>query len=113
MAIKAKGDAVLELIPLIDNFELAKQSVKTETEGEEKIAAAYQGLYKQMVDIFKSLGVEAAPGVGSPFDPMVHDAIMREPNDDYPDGTVIQEFRKGFLLGSKLLRPAMVKVETS
>lgn len=48
--------------------------------------------------------------MGSPFDPEVHEAIMREPNDDVPDGTVLEEFRKGFRLGETLLRPAMVKV---
>lgn len=63
-----------------------------------------------MVDLMRSLGVEAVPTVGSPFDPNVHDAIMREPSNAHPDGTVLGEFRKGFSLGGKLLRPAMVKV---
>lgn len=63
-----------------------------------------------MVDTFKNLGVEATPGVGFPFDPNFHDAIMQETNDDVPDGTVLAEFRKGFKLGDKLLRAAMVKV---
>lgn len=49
-------------------------------------------------------------GVGEPFDPNVHDAIMREPSEEVPDGTVLEEFRKGFRLGETLLRPAMVKV---
>lgn len=72
-----------------------------------------QGLYKQMVEAFKSLGVEAVPGVGEPFDPQFHDAIMREPSEDVPDGTVLQEFRRGFRLGSTLLRPGMVKASRS
>ena len=65
-----------------------------------------------MVDTFRNLGVEAIPGVGHPFDPNFHDAIMQEPNDDVPDGTVLAEFRKGFKLGDKLLRAAMVKVSS-
>lgn len=69
-----------------------------------------QGLYKQMVDSFRSLGVEAVAGVGHPFDPNFHEAIMQEENDDVPDGTILQEFRKGFKCGDKLLRAAMVKV---
>lgn len=105
-----KGDTVMALVPLIDNFELAKGQVKPATEGEAKIDAAYQGLYKQMVELFRGLGVEAVPGVGSPFDPAVHDAIMREPSAEVPEDTVLEEFRKGFRLGEKLLRPAMVKV---
>lgn len=72
--------------------------------------ADLQGLYKQMVETFKSLGVEVVPGVGEPFDPNFHDAIMREPSNEVPDGTVLQEFRRGFRLGSNLLRPGMVKV---
>jgi molecular chaperone GrpE len=69
-----------------------------------------QGLYKQMVDIMKGLGVDAVDTVGAAFDPELHEAIMREPNDEVPDGTVLTEFRKGFKMGDRLLRPAMVKV---
>lgn len=107
---QVRGDVVKELLPLVDNFELARTQVKAETEAEQKINNSYQGLYKQMVDLMRSLGVEAVPTVGSPFDPNVHDAIMREPSNAHPDGTVLGEFRKGFSLGGKLLRPAMVKV---
>ena len=56
--------------------------------------------------------MEAVPGVGHPFDPNFHEAIVSEPNDDVPDGTVLQEFRKGFQCGDRLIRPAMVKVHT-
>lgn len=108
-----KGDTVAAMLPLIDNFELAKSNLKLETEGEKKIDAAYQGLYKQMVELFRGMGLEAVPGAGEPFDPEVHEAIMREPNEDVPDGTVLEEFRKGFMLGDRLLRPAMVKVSFS
>ena len=99
-----------KFIPLIDNFELARQQIKCETEGEEKINSSYQGLYKQMVDIFKALGVEAIPTVGTQFDPNVHEAIMMEPRDDVPDNEIIQEFRKGFTINGVLIRPAMVQV---
>lgn len=113
LADKTRGDVVKSLIPLVDSFEAAQNSIKPETEGEEKISKAYQGLYKQMVETFKSLGVEAVPGVGQPFDPNFHDAIAREENDDLPDGTVLKEFRRGFRLGNALLRPAMVQVSFS
>jgi len=110
LSTRAKGDVVLNLLPLVDNFELARTQVKAETEAEQKINNSYQGLYKQMVDIMKNLGVDAVDTVGAPFDPELHEAIMREPNDEVPDGTVIMEFRKGFKMGERLLRPAMVKV---
>lgn len=47
---------------------------------------------------------------GQPFDPNFHDAIMREPTEDHPEGTVIEELRRGYLLGEIVLRHAMVKV---
>jgi hypothetical protein len=62
------------------------------------------------VDILRSRDVDVVPTVDSPFDPNVHEAIMREPSDEVPDGTVLMEFRKGFKMGERLLRPAMVKV---
>lgn len=63
-----------------------------------------------MVEIFRSLGVEAVPGAGQPFDPEYHDAILREENNEVPNGTVLQELRRGFKLGKTLLRASMVKV---
>lgn len=52
----------------MDNFELAKTQLKLETEGEKRVDAAYQGLYKQMVELFRGLGLEATPG-GQPRPP--------------------------------------------
>eukprot|EP00239_Pterosperma_sp_CCMP1384_P003510 CAMPEP_0197850932 /NCGR_PEP_ID=MMETSP1438-20131217/16815_1 /TAXON_ID=1461541 /ORGANISM="Pterosperma sp., Strain CCMP1384" /LENGTH=323 /DNA_ID=CAMNT_0043464357 /DNA_START=139 /DNA_END=1110 /DNA_ORIENTATION=- len=106
----ARSSVLEDLLPVIDNFELAKQSLKLETEAEEKIDASYQNLYRQMVDVFKKIGLTTVETVGSPFDPEVHDAIMREPTNEVADGVIIQEFRKGFKFGEQLLRPAMVKV---
>ena len=54
------------------------------------VNALLQGVYKQMVDLMKAIGVMAVPGEGSAFDPNVHDAIMREPSEEVPDSTVLQ-----------------------
>lgn len=110
---RTKADVIEELLPVIDAFDAAAGQVKAETEGEEKIAASYQGLYNKLVAAFKKMGLEVVPGEGAPFDPEVHEAIMRAPSDDVPDGTVLQEFRKGFMIGKTLLRPAMVQVSFS
>ncbi|KVH99443.1 GrpE nucleotide exchange factor [Cynara cardunculus var. scolymus] len=95
---------------MVDNFERAKQQLKLETEQEKKIDASYQGIYKQFVEIMRSLHVAAVPTVGKAFDPSVHEAIAREESKEFNEGTVIEEFRRGFVLGERLLRPAMVKV---
>ena len=109
----ARMNMLEDLLPLIDNFEMAGKSVKTTTEGEEKIHNSYQNLYRQMVEIFRGLGLEAVPTVGEQFDPEIHDGIMREENDDVADEEVLEEFRKGFKFRDSLLRPAMVKVASS
>lgn len=66
-----KGEVIETLLPMVDNFERAKTSIKTETEGEVKIDNSYQGIYKQFVEIMKSLGVVAVETVGKNFDPNV------------------------------------------
>ncbi|KAH7415903.1 hypothetical protein KP509_14G065300 [Ceratopteris richardii] len=105
-----KGDVISSLLPMVDNFERARTQIKIETEGEQRIDSSYQGIYKQFVEIMKGLGVSAIETVGKEFDPNVQEAIMREESSEYPEGIVIEEFRRGFVLGEKLLRPAMVKV---
>lgn len=105
-----QGEVVEILLPVLDNFERAKAQIKLETEGEEKINSSYQSIYKQFMDILTSLGVVAVETVGSAFDPMLHEAIMREDSVEFEEGIILQEFRKGFMLGERLLRPSMVKV---
>ncbi|XP_020578469.1 uncharacterized protein LOC110023404 [Phalaenopsis equestris] len=105
-----QGEVVENLLPVLDNFERAKDQIKVETEGEEKINSSYQSIYKQFMEILTSIGVVAIETVGNAFDPMLHEAIMREESAEFEEGIIVQEFRKGFKLGERLLRPAMVKV---
>ncbi|XP_055835420.1 uncharacterized protein LOC129903924 isoform X2 [Solanum dulcamara] len=108
----AQGEIIESLLPMVDNFERAKRQIKLETEMEKKIDASYQGIYKQFVEIMRSLRVAVVPTVGKPFDPALHEAIAREESQEFSEGIVIEEFRRGFLLGDRLLRPAMVKVSS-
>ncbi|KAG0533829.1 hypothetical protein BDA96_04G226500 [Sorghum bicolor] len=110
MMENVQGELIESFLPVLDNFERAKMQIKVETEGEEKINNSYQSIYKQFIEILNSLGVEDVETVGKPFDPMLHEAIMREDSSEYEEGIILQEFRKGFKLGERLLRPAMVKV---
>ena len=56
--------------------------MKAETEAEQKINNSYQNLYRQFVDFLRNIGVDVVPTVGSPFDPNVHEAIMKEPSSE-------------------------------
>ncbi|KAL2520080.1 GrpE protein-like protein [Forsythia ovata] len=107
-----QGEVIESLLPMVDSFERAKQQIKLETEKEKKIDTSYQGIYKQFVEIMRSLRVAAVPTVGKPFDPSMHEAIAREESQVFKEGVVMQELRRGFFLGDRLLRPAMVKVSS-
>lgn len=108
--LRVKRDAISELLPVIDSFERARTHLKPQTEEEVNIHKSYQGVYKQLVDCLKRIGVSPMRVEGQPFDPNFHDAIMREPTHEHPEGTVIEELRRGYLLGELVLRHALVKV---
>jgi molecular chaperone GrpE len=110
LELRVKRDAISELLPVIDSFERARTHLKPQTEQEVNIHKSYQGVYKQLVDCLKRVGVSPMRVEGQPFDPNFHDAIMREPTEEHPEGTVIEELRRGYLLGELVLRHAMVKV---
>ena len=106
----AKRNTLVELLPVVDNFERARSQIKPETEGEMGIHKSYQGVYKNLVDGLKRLGVAAMRPEGQDFDPNYHEAMMREPSSEYPEGAVIEQLVRGYLLHDRVLRHAMVKV---
>jgi len=105
-----KCNTVKELLPVVDNFERARSQIKPQTEGESAIHKSYQGVYKDMVDRLKKVGVAPMRAQGQEFDPNLHEAVMREPTSEHPEGTVVEELMRGYMLDDKVLRHAMVKV---
>lgn len=105
-----KCNTVKELLPVVDNFERARSQIKPQTDGESNIHKSYQGVYKDMVDRLKKIGVAPMRAEGKEFDPNLHEAVMREPTNEHPEGTVIEELMRGYMLEEKVLRHAMVKV---
>lgn len=105
-------EVVQSLLPLVDSFEKTNLENTLETEKEQKISTSYQGIYKQLVETLRYLGVGVVETVGKPFDPSVHEAISREASMQFKAGIVMHEIRRGFHLKERLLRPATVKVST-
>jgi molecular chaperone GrpE len=105
-----KRNTIMELLPVVDNFERARSHLKPQTDGEMTIHKSYQGVYKQLVESLKRLGVAPMRPEGQEFDPNLHEAVMREPTDQQPEGTVLEELVRGYYLGERVLRHAMVKV---
>ncbi|XP_051150789.1 uncharacterized protein LOC127265148 [Andrographis paniculata] len=108
----AQGEMIESLLPIVDSFERARQQIKLITDKEKSIDASYQGIYKQFVEIMRSLRVAVVPTVGKPFDPSVHEAIARVESQQFKEGIIVQELHRGFFLGDRLLRPAVVKVSS-
>ncbi|MEH2128390.1 nucleotide exchange factor GrpE [Nostoc sp.] len=110
LELQVKRNTILELLPVVDNFERARSHLKPQSDAEMTMHKSYQGVYKQLVDSLKRLGVSPMRPEGQEFDPNLHEAVMREPTDEHPEGTVLEELVRGYYLGDRVLRHAMVKV---
>ncbi len=102
----AKADAVSKLLPVYDNLERALGLGCTD----EAFFKGIQMTMNQLEDIFAKLGVSAIEAVGQPFDPAVHNAVMHVDDESLGENVVAEELQKGFKLGDKVIRFAMVKV---
>ena len=101
-----KADAVEKLLPVYDNLERALNQ-PTEDEAYKK---GVEMTMNQLVTIFTGLGVEIFGAVGDTFDPNIHNAVMHIEQEDAEENTITQVFQKGFKLGEKIVRFAMVQV---
>lgn len=104
----AAADLLTDVIAIVDDFERALQ-VPTDAQAD----AYRQGIeliHKQMLDLLRKRGVTPIETVGTDFDPNFHQAVIHEVSTDHREGEVMQELRRGYMLGDRLLRPAMVKV---
>ncbi len=110
LELQVKKNVITELLPVIDNFERARTQLKPDSDGEKAIHSSYQGVYKTLVECLKKMGVSAMRPEGQEFDPNYHEAMLRQPTSEYPEGTVMEQLIRGYVLGDIILRHAMVKV---
>ncbi len=101
-----KADAVEKLLPVYDNLERALQQ---ET-ADEAYKKGIEMTMTQLIGIFAGLGVEIFGNVGDAFDPNIHNAVMHLDDESVGENTITQVFQKGFKLGEKIVRFAMVQV---
>ena len=99
-----------EILPVVDNFERARQQLNPEGEEAQALHRSYQGLYKQLVDVLKQQGVARMEVVGQEFDPTLHEAVLREENQEHAEDIVCEELQRGYHRDGRVLRHAMVKV---
>ena len=102
-----KADILAEILPIVDNFERALQAPSSDIDSLRK---GVELIHKQMLEILRKRGVRPIEALGADFDPHFHMAVAHDPAEGRREGEVIEEFRRGYMLGDRLLRPAMVKV---
>lgn len=104
----AVADALEDLLPIMDNLDRALQAPAGEdTDAYRK---GVELIHRQMTDLLRKRGVKPIEAVGADFDPNYHQAVVQEVSAEHRDGEVMEELRRGYMLGERLLRPAMVKV---
>ena len=105
--IDAKASCVAELLPVLDNFDRALGVTDSDFESYKK---GVEMIYQGFCDTLKKLGVEAFGEEGDEFDPNFHSAVMHVDDESLGENVLAQVFSKGYKIGEKVLRPAIVKV---
>jgi molecular chaperone GrpE len=105
----AAADLLEELLPLVYDMDRALKA-DPGSDGAEAIRRGVELIHKQLVETLRKRGVTPIDALGADFDPHFHMAVSHEPADGRREGEVVEEFRRGYMLGDRLLRPAMVKV---
>ena len=101
-----------KMIEVLDNFERGLKALET-VEDCEKVKECYNLAYKNFTDVLTKAGLESIKAEGEAFDPNFHEAVMQNPTSEKPEHTIIAELQKGYKLGDKVLRPALVNVAVS
>lgn len=108
--IKFAGERILErFVDVLDNFERALDAGRKATDPKD-VVTGVEMIHRQLQDFLAKEGVTAMEPEGSPFDPNQHEAVFQQQVDDVPDQTVLEVFRRGYVLNGRVLRHAMVKV---
>jgi molecular chaperone GrpE len=102
-------DLLKRLLPIVDNFERALQAAET-TKDFDKLIGGVNAVYRQLQELLTREGVTPIDALYQPFDPNLHNAVLREETTEHPENTVVEELQKGYTLEGRVLRPTMVKV---
>ena len=104
--INITSDVIADILPIMDNFNTALHADSKDQTFKEGI----QMIYNQLNDTLKKLGLEEIDALNKVFDPNLHEAVMHVEDEEYGEKEVIEVFRKGYKIGDKVIRHAMVKV---
>ena len=102
-------NALKKMLEVIDNFERGEKALQN-VEDCQQVKDSFNLIHKQVLDTLQKLGLEEIDAEGKEFDPNFHDAVMRTPSNEYPEETIIAVLQRGYKMGEKVLRPALVNV---
>ena len=100
------GDVMTGILPVLDNLEKAVQAETEDTNYKQGVEL----VYKQLQDLLKANGVEEIESVGKTFDPELHEAVSSVQDASKGEKEIVQEYRKGYMIGNKVIRHSMVIV---
>ena len=103
----SKADVINEILPILDNFERAAMNSEADFDGYKK---GIELIFNQFIGVLKKFGVESFGEEGEEFDPALHSAVMVVEDPDLGSNVIAQVFSKGYKLGDKIIREAVVKV---
>src|SRR5579871_5714245 len=109
LAEAASVDLIRDLLPVVDNLERAL-SAPAEGEAAAKYRDGVELIRRQLLEVLRRRGVESLEVIGHDFDPAGHESVADEPANGRRDGQITAEIRRGYRVGQRLLRPAMVRV---
>ncbi len=107
----ARADAILKILPVLDDLERAVQSLPSDLAGSDW-AQGVVLIERKLRAALETEGVKRIEAVGEPFDPWKEEALVHEPSDQFPQGTVSRVFRTGYSLDGRVIRPAQVVVSS-
>lgn len=104
---EVKATVIFEFLPVLDNFDRANEITDTTSHEYKK---GMDMTYSQLIKIIEKLGVESFGEPNEKFDPNIHNAVMHSQDESFEENVITEVFSKGYRMGEKILRPAMVKV---
>ena len=113
-ADEATENLLLDVLSVVDDFERALTvDVSASADGADAYRKGVELIYANFQDLLRKKGVTPIEALGADFDPRVHQAVSQEDSATHRDGEVMEELQRGYMLGDRLLRAAMVKVARS
>ncbi len=107
----ANARLLTRLLPVLDDFERAFETLPADLRNLTWIQGIGH-IYRKLQVVVESEGATPIEAMGKPFDPKLHDALLQEASNEYPEGVVCSELQRGYMLGDRVLRPTLVKVSS-